>query len=202
MRPSSSPTCFYPSSRWGLPSNSSRAKDPQSAIPVRSSRDIDDLETQNGQDLGYVGEAIAKVKKALDGRIPTIGFAGAPFTLASYMIEGGSSRNFALTKSLMYSDPAGWERLMAKILEVLVPYAANQVACGSRRHSNFRQLGRCAGAGRLQAVCTAALPDADPADSDDRSAGHSFRHRRGNVPAFVARGGRRRAGDRLARQTR
>ena len=99
--------------------------------PVRSSRDIDDLETQNGQDLGYVGEAIAKVKKALDGRIPTIGFTGAPFTLASYMIEGGSSRNFALTKSLMYSDPAGWERLMAKILEVLVPYAANQVACGA-----------------------------------------------------------------------
>ena len=99
--------------------------------PVRSSRDIDEIETRNGQDLGYVGEAIAKVKKALDGRVPTIGFAGAPFTLASYMIEGGSSRNFALTKSLMYGDPAGWERLMAKILEVIVPYAANQVASGA-----------------------------------------------------------------------
>ena len=99
--------------------------------PVRSSRDIDELETRNGQDLGYVGEAIAKVKKALDGRVPTIGFAGAPFTLASYMIEGGSSRNFALTKSLMYGDPGGWERLMAKILEVIVPYAANQVASGA-----------------------------------------------------------------------
>ena len=46
--------------------------------PVRSSHDIDELETQNGQDLGYVGEAIARVKKALDGRVPTIGFAGAP----------------------------------------------------------------------------------------------------------------------------
>ncbi len=99
--------------------------------PVRSSRDIDQLETQNGNDLGYVGEAIAKVKTALDGRVPTIGFAGAPFTLASYMIEGGSSRNFALTKGLMYSDPGGWERLMAKILEVIVPYAADQVASGA-----------------------------------------------------------------------
>ncbi len=99
--------------------------------PVRSSSDIDRLQTRNGQDLGYVGEAIAKVKKELDGRIPTIGFAGAPFTLASYMIEGGSSRTFALTKSLMYGDPAGWERLMAKILEVVVPYAADQVARGA-----------------------------------------------------------------------
>ena len=82
-------------------------------------------------DLSYVADIIGRVRSRLPDSVPLIGFAGAPFTLASYMIEGGSSRNFALTKSLMYSDPAGWERLMAKILEVLVPYAANQVACGA-----------------------------------------------------------------------
>lgn len=99
--------------------------------PLRSSQDIDKLETQNGNDLSYVGEAIAKVKKALDGRVPNIGFTGAPFTLASYMIEGGSSRNFALTKSLMYSGSPDWERLMEKILKVIVPYAINQVTSGA-----------------------------------------------------------------------
>ena len=62
--------------------------------PVRTSNDIDTLSTANTDELGYVGEAIQMTVRALAGRVPVIGFVGAPFTLASYMIEGGSSRNF------------------------------------------------------------------------------------------------------------
>ena len=61
------------------------------------------LSTSNTDDLGYVGEAIQNVVRALAGKVPVIGFVGAPFTLASYMIEGGASRNFIRTKRMMYS---------------------------------------------------------------------------------------------------
>src|ERR1022692_5297448 len=72
--------------------------------PVRTSEDVDSLSTANTDDLGYVGEAIQQVVRALAGKAPVIGFVGAPFTMASYMIEGGASRNFIRTKKLMYSD--------------------------------------------------------------------------------------------------
>ena len=62
--------------------------------PVRTSHDIDSLSTSNTDDLGYVGESIQMVTRALAGKVPVIGFVGAPFTMASYMIEGGASRNF------------------------------------------------------------------------------------------------------------
>jgi uroporphyrinogen decarboxylase len=99
--------------------------------PVRSTADVEKLETHHAGDLAYVGEAIAKVKKALHGRVPLIGFVGAPFTLASYMIEGGASRHFLLTKRLMYEAPETWHRLMHKIVDVLAPYAATQVVGGA-----------------------------------------------------------------------
>ena len=67
--------------------------------PVRTSSDIDSLSISNTDDLGYVGESIQQVVKALAGRVPVIGFVGAPFTMASYMIEGGPSRNFLRTKT-------------------------------------------------------------------------------------------------------
>src|SRR5512141_3215651 len=72
--------------------------------PVRTSDDIDSLSTANTDDLGYVGEAIGQVVRALAGKVPVVGFIGAPFTMASYMIEGGASRNFIRTKTMMYSD--------------------------------------------------------------------------------------------------
>ena len=99
--------------------------------PVRSSADVDALHTRDGDELNYVGEAIYKAKGLLDGRVPLIGFVGAPFTLASYMIEGGGSRHYVHTKQLMYSDPKTWQQLMEKIVEVLVPYAASQVGHGA-----------------------------------------------------------------------
>lgn len=99
--------------------------------PVRSAADVDALQTHHSQDLNYVGEAISEAKKLIAGRVPLIGFVGAPFTLASYMIEGGSSRSYVRAKSLMYNEPKTWARLLDKIVEVLIPYAASQVVHGA-----------------------------------------------------------------------
>jgi len=100
--------------------------------PVRHSSDIDPLSTANTDELGYVGDSIQMVVRALAGKVPVIGFIGAPFTLASYMIEGGSSRNYIRTKRMMYSDETMWRRLMGKIVDVLAPFASLQVTAGAR----------------------------------------------------------------------
>ncbi len=104
---------------------------PRIKRPIRSRAGIQAVETANAADLGYVGESIALARRHLEGRVPVIGFVGAPFTLASYMIEGGGSRHYAATKGLMWGDPAGWRELMGRIVEVLAPYAASQVAGGA-----------------------------------------------------------------------
>ena len=100
--------------------------------PVRTSADVDSLSISNTDDLGYVGESIQLVTKALAGKVPVVGFVGAPFTLASYMIEGGASRNFLRTKQLMYRDETLWRRLMGKLVDVLGPFAILQVSQGAR----------------------------------------------------------------------
>jgi len=100
--------------------------------PVRNANDIDTLSTANTDDLGYVGEAIQTVVRALGGRVPVIGFVGAPFTMASYIIEGGASRNFIRTKRMMYGEETMWRRLMGKIVDVIAPFASLQVAAGAR----------------------------------------------------------------------
>ena len=100
--------------------------------PVRTSSDIDSLSISNTDDLGYVGETIQLVTKALAGRVPVIGFVGAPFTMASYMIEGGPSKNFIRTKQMMYRDETLWRRLMGKLVDVLGAFGILQVAAGAR----------------------------------------------------------------------
>jgi uroporphyrinogen decarboxylase len=100
--------------------------------PVRNSSDIDSLSISNTDDLGYVGETIQLVSKALAGRVPVIGFVGAPFTMASYMIEGGPSRNFVRTKQMMYRDETLWRRLMGKLVDVLGAFGVLQVSAGAR----------------------------------------------------------------------
>jgi uroporphyrinogen decarboxylase len=100
--------------------------------PVRTSSDIDSLSISNTDDLGYVGETIQLVTKALVGRVPVIGFVGAPFTMASYMVEGGPSRNFVRTKQMMYRDETLWRRLMGKLVDVLGAFGVLQVAAGAR----------------------------------------------------------------------
>jgi uroporphyrinogen decarboxylase len=100
--------------------------------PVRTSGDVDTLSISNVDDLGYVGEAIIQTVRALAGRVPVIGFVGAPFTLASYMIEGGPSRHFLRTKQMMYRDETLWRRLMGKLVDVLGPFGLMQIASGAR----------------------------------------------------------------------
>ncbi|HEY4361461.1 MAG TPA: uroporphyrinogen decarboxylase [Bryobacteraceae bacterium] len=100
--------------------------------PVRTSSDIDSLSISNTDELGYVGETIQLVNKALAGKVPVIGFVGAPFTMASYMIEGGPSKNFLKTKQMMYRDEMLWRRLMGKLVDVLGAFAVLQVAAGVR----------------------------------------------------------------------
>jgi uroporphyrinogen decarboxylase len=105
---------------------------PVIANPVRTTEDIDALSISNTDDLGYVGEAIQIVVKALGGRAPVLGLVGAPFTLACYIIDGGPSRTFLRTKQMMYNQETLWRRLMGKLVDVLGPYALLQVAAGAR----------------------------------------------------------------------
>ena len=100
--------------------------------PVRTANDVDSLSISNTDDLGYVGESIQQVVRALAGRVPVIGFVGAPFTMASYMIEGGPSRSFLKTKTMMYRDETLWRRLMGKLVDVLGAFAVLQVTAGAR----------------------------------------------------------------------
>src|SRR6476660_4360583 len=99
---------------------------------ISAPEDIDDLDTTRTEELRYVGEAIQLVTRTLAGRVPVIGFVGAPFTLASYMIEGGASRTFLETKQLMYRDEGLWRRLMGKLVDVLGSFALMQVSAGAR----------------------------------------------------------------------
>jgi uroporphyrinogen decarboxylase len=77
-------------------------------------------------------ETVRLVRRALDGRVPLIGFAGAPFTMASYAIEGGASRHFIETKRFMYAEPEAWDRLLARFSEVVADYLAAQIEAGAQ----------------------------------------------------------------------
>src|ERR1700739_3295080 len=123
---------LLPVEPMGLKLTYQKGEGPVIHNPARTSDDVDSLSTTNTDELGYVGEAIQQVVRALAGKVPVIGFVGAPFTMASYMIEGGASRNFIRTKRLMYSDETLWRRLMGKIVDVLAPFAHLQVSAGAR----------------------------------------------------------------------
>ncbi len=105
--------------------------------PVRTAEQVCALRTDRVEELIYVARAIERVARHFsapraDGdQLGIIGFCGAPFTLASYMIEGGSSRNYVETKKMMYSDAKAWPLLMEKLVTVLVGYAAQQVEAGA-----------------------------------------------------------------------
>src|SRR6201996_4183674 len=99
--------------------------------PVRTAADVEKLQIHRASELGYVAEAIRKVVAHFEDRIGIIGFCGAPFTLASYMIEGGGLRNYIYTKSMMYREPSVWSLLLEKLASVLAEYAAQQVEAGA-----------------------------------------------------------------------
>jgi uroporphyrinogen decarboxylase len=99
--------------------------------PIRDQADISQLRIDRACDLGYVSEAVRLVCQHFGESLPVIGFCGAPFTLASYMIEGGSSRNYVHTKKMMYTSPAAWDELVGKLVAVVSEYAAEQVGAGA-----------------------------------------------------------------------
>jgi uroporphyrinogen decarboxylase len=115
----------------GVPFHFSAGEGPKIEKPLRSAEDITRLHTNRAADLGYVSEAIKLVCKHFGDRLPVIGFCGAPFTLASYMIEGGGSRNYVHTKKMMYSATGAWNELMTKLVAVTAEYSADQVRAGA-----------------------------------------------------------------------
>ncbi len=103
---------------------------PRFSNPVRTEQDIDALKTDVNDELSYVPDAIRVIQQRLNGSIPLIGFAGAPFTVLSYLIEGGSSRDFKLTKLFLNNQPALAHKLLAKIAEVTTTYLNMQITAG------------------------------------------------------------------------
>ncbi|PYS51762.1 MAG: uroporphyrinogen decarboxylase [Acidobacteria bacterium] len=101
--------------------------------PVRSALDVERLqEVESVESLDFVMEAIHRTRRALRPNIPLIGFGGAPFTLASYIIEGGGSRNYVHTKTLMYTDSGAWHSMMSLIARGLAKYLNAQVEAGAQ----------------------------------------------------------------------
>jgi uroporphyrinogen decarboxylase len=117
---------------------------PRILNPVRARADLDHVrELENVDDLGFVYETIRLVRKNLPGDIPLLGFAGAPFTLASYAIEGGGSRDFARTKRIMYASPELWGGLMQRLANTLVRYVTKQVEAGCQAIQIFDSWAGC-----------------------------------------------------------
>lgn len=98
---------------------------------VRTRTDVEQLLEFDPQEaLPFVFETVRKSCVALNGKVPLIGFSGAPFTLASYLIEGGGSRNYLRTKRLIYSDPGAWRALMERLTQAVARYLNAQIAAG------------------------------------------------------------------------
>jgi uroporphyrinogen decarboxylase len=99
--------------------------------PIRTEADLERIPAVDVAALGFVGEAIKLVHRAIGATTPLIGFAGAPFTLASYLIEGGSSRQYQATKTFMYMQPETWHRLMERLARTTADYLKMQIAAGA-----------------------------------------------------------------------
>jgi uroporphyrinogen decarboxylase len=115
--------------------------------PVRDRGAVERLKVVDGDELEYVADAIRQTRRGLNGRVPLIGFAGAPFTLASYAIEGGGSRHYLHTKQMMYREPEAWHRLMDKFARVITGYLRRQIAAGAQAVQLFDSWVGCLSAG-------------------------------------------------------
>ena len=143
--------------------------------PVRTAADVEALRIGDPEeDLGYVLAALRQVRTEIDGKVPLIGFAGAPFTLASYAIEG-AARNFLRTKGMMYESPDLWHRLMEKLSRVIGLFLQAQVRAGAQVIAAVRFLGRLSQPRRLSGICSAAQPQHIPVSGWDRHSHHPFR---------------------------
>jgi uroporphyrinogen decarboxylase len=122
---------LLPLEPMGIPFDFVKGEGPAITEPVRTAADVDRVRVFDPrEELAYTFDAIRSVKRELAGKVPLIGFAGAPFTLASYAIEGGHSNNFALTKALMYGDTAAWHRFADKLATIVGDYLNAQIDAG------------------------------------------------------------------------
>ena len=111
--------------------------------PIRTPADVAALKTFGVQELGFVYEAVKRIRAALGDKVPLIGFAGAPFTLASYLIEGSGSRNYIHTKKLFYDAPDAWSRLMQLLARQVADYLNQQIAAGAQAVQLFDSWAGC-----------------------------------------------------------
>ena len=124
---------LLPLEPMGAPFEFAKGEGPVIHEPVRDRAGIDRLRVFDAEEgLGYVLQAIRLIRRELDGKTPLIGFAGAPFTIASYLVEGGKSGDYRLTKQLMWTDPQAWSLLMSKISEVVRRYLRAQIEAGAQ----------------------------------------------------------------------
>ena len=124
---------LLPLKSMGVNFEFSKGEGPVIEGPIRSPQDVVRLHVgEPEEDLSFVFQAIQSVRSELDSSIALVGFAGAPFTVASYMIEGGYSRNFLHTKLLMYAYPEAWHQLMETVSEVMARYLIAQIEAGAQ----------------------------------------------------------------------
>lgn len=117
----------------GLELEFSLGEGPAIHNPVRTSADVDRLrEVQDVGALDFVFDAIKETRRRLNPNLPLIGFCGAPFTLCSYIVEGGASKNYVHTKTLMYNDPGAWHAMMSLVSRALIQYLNAQIDAGAQ----------------------------------------------------------------------
>ena len=117
----------------GLDLEFAKGEGPVIHNPVRTATDVDRIGVSDPiENTGYVMEAIRILRRELENKVPLIGFGGAPFTLASYMIEGHGTRDYEHTKALMWSEPEAWHRLMSKIADTVIAYLSAQIDAGAQ----------------------------------------------------------------------
>jgi len=106
---------------------------PKFRKPVRTAADIEALPVVNtATDLSYVTDAVSMIRRELNGQVPLIGFSGSPWTLATYMVEGGSSKDYRLTKTMMYNQPEVFQLLIDKLVDSIIDYLNAQIRAGAQ----------------------------------------------------------------------
>ena len=114
---------------------------PRFATPVRDEAAVARLQVPDMHKLQYVFDAVTSIRKALNGRVPLIGFSGSPWTLATYMVEGGSSKDFRKSKAMLYSDPAAMHALLDKLAQSVTHYLNGQIRAGAQAVQIFDSWG-------------------------------------------------------------
>jgi uroporphyrinogen decarboxylase len=124
---------LLPLEPMGAPFEFAAGEGPRIFDPVRDRAGVERLRViEPREDLAYELQAVTNLRRELDGKTPLIGFSGAPFTLASYLIEGGKSSQFTRTKTLMYGEPQLWAELMTKLSRVVESFLLAQIEAGAQ----------------------------------------------------------------------